>query len=144
MAFSLDVSLEHIRQGLRTFTNSFFQAPGRCNVFDEHPFRVIVDYGHNAAAMRKMAELVKSLHRKRAIGVIAAAGDRRDQDIAAMADVAADAFDLIVVKEDSDKRGREDGARRVPLPRRAVGRHPGLGRGEAAGPRSVARRGEHR
>ena len=61
VAYALGASLEHIRQGLRTFTTSFFQAPGRCNVFDEHPFRVIVDYGHNAAAMEKMTELVQSL-----------------------------------------------------------------------------------
>ena len=26
--------------------------PGRMNVFDEHPFKVILDYGHNAAAVR--------------------------------------------------------------------------------------------
>jgi cyanophycin synthetase len=109
VAFSLDVSLEHIRQGLRTFSTSFFQAPGRCNVFDEHPFRVIVDYGHNPAAMGKMVAWLRSLRKERAIGVVTAAGDRRDEDIIELARVAAAAFDVFVAKEDRNRRGRAPG-----------------------------------
>ena len=109
VAYSMGVPLEQIRQGLRTFTTSFFQAPGRCNVFDEHPFRVIVDYGHNAAAVEKMAELVKTLRKKRAIGVLQAAGDRRDVDIHEIGRVAAPAFDVIIAKEDDVRRGRPEG-----------------------------------
>ena len=109
VGYSLGASLEHIRQGLRTFTTSFFQAPGRCNVFDEHPFRVIVDYGHNPAAMAKMVELVQSLRRGRAIGVLMAAGDRRDDDIREVGRVAAKGFDALVLKEDESLRGRKRG-----------------------------------
>jgi len=39
MAFSLVIKLDAIRQGLRTFDSTFFQAPGRMNVFNEHPSR---------------------------------------------------------------------------------------------------------
>ena len=39
MAFSMGVKLEDIRHGLRTFDTTFFQAPGRMNVFDEHPLQ---------------------------------------------------------------------------------------------------------
>jgi cyanophycin synthetase len=109
VAFSLGISLEHIRQGLRTFTTSFFQAPGRCNVFDEHPFRVIVDYGHNPAAMHKMVELVKSLRHQRAIGVLMAPGDRKDDAIRQIGQIAAQAFHVVVAKEDSNLRGRDAG-----------------------------------
>lgn len=109
IAFSLGVSLEHIRQGLRTFSNTFFQAPGRCNIFDEHPFRVIVDYGHNPAAMAKMAALVGELRKKRAIGVVTAAGDRRDEDIIELGRVAGGCFDVFIAKEDADRRGRDPG-----------------------------------
>ena len=109
IAFALGASLEHIKQGLRTFTTSFFQAPGRCNVFDEHPFRVIVDYGHNAAAMRKMGELVKTLRCERALAVVMAAGDRRDDDIREVGRIAADAFDVLILKEDDNRRGRDAG-----------------------------------
>jgi cyanophycin synthetase len=120
VAYALGASLEHIRQGLRTFTTSFFQAPGRCNVFDEHPFRVIVDYGHNAAAMEKMTELVQGLRRGRAIGVLMAPGDRREEDILKVARIAARAFDTIVVKEDDHLRGRPAGEVAALLRRGAI------------------------
>src|SRR5207253_1383604 len=51
MAFSLGIKLDAIRQGLRTFDSTFFQAPVRLNVFNEHPFKVLFDYGHNAHAV---------------------------------------------------------------------------------------------
>src|SRR5215467_11252505 len=61
MAFSLGIKLDAIRQGLRTFDSTFFQAPGRMNVFDEHPFKVLFDYGHNAHAVAAMADLAQRL-----------------------------------------------------------------------------------
>ncbi|HWQ13988.1 MAG TPA: cyanophycin synthetase [Roseiflexaceae bacterium] len=112
MAYAHGVSVENIRQGLRTFTTSFYQAPGRLNVFDEHPFRVIVDYAHNPAAFRAMRELVARLrpNHPRVIGVLSAPGDRRDADIREDGQIAAAMFDLLVIKEDDDRRGREVGA----------------------------------
>ena len=59
MAFSMGVKLEDIRHGLRTFDTTFFQAPGRMNIYDEHPFKVILDYGHNPAAVQAMCDLVE-------------------------------------------------------------------------------------
>ncbi len=107
MAFSMGVKLEDIRHGLRTFQTSFFQAPGRMNVYDEHPFKVIVDYGHNAPAVALMAELVRKLDvAGRRIVVLAAPGDRRDQDIADTARAAAGSFDHYVCRRDDRPRGR--------------------------------------
>ena len=51
ICYARGVSVENIRQGLRTFATSFYLTPGRLNVFDEYAFRVIVDYAHNPAAM---------------------------------------------------------------------------------------------
>jgi cyanophycin synthetase len=108
MAFSMAVKLEDIRHGLRTFDTSFFQAPGRMNVFDEHGFKVILDYGHNPAAVRVMCELVDRLEVKgRRICVLAAPGDRRDEDVAEIARTAAAAkFDAYVCRRDDGLRGR--------------------------------------
>ena len=61
MAYALGLSLDQIRTGLRTFDNTFFQSPGRMNIFDEHGFRVILDYGHNEAAVGAMVDLVERL-----------------------------------------------------------------------------------
>ncbi len=106
IAFCLGLSLDQIRQGLRTFDTTFYQAPGRCNVYDQHAFRVIVDYAHNPAAMRAMCDLVGRLRKRKTIGVIAAPGDRRDDDIRELGRIAGAAFDRLVVKEDSTRRGR--------------------------------------
>ena len=61
MAHALGLTLDQIRTGLRTFDNTFFQSPGRMNIFDEHGFRVILDYGHNEAAVGAMVDLVERL-----------------------------------------------------------------------------------
>jgi cyanophycin synthetase len=109
MAYSLGKSLDDIRHGLRTFNTSFFQAPGRMNVYDEHPFRVILDYGHNPAAMGAVCQLVDRLDVSgRRICVLGAPGDRRDEDILAIADETAPHFDHFICKADDDLRGRSE------------------------------------
>jgi cyanophycin synthetase len=110
VAHGLGVGVETIRQGLRTFSTDFFQAPGRLNFYNEHPFRVLLDYAHNAHGMEAVARTVRELavHGRR-IGVIAAPGDRREEDILALAFAAAPAFDLILLREDDDLRGRRPG-----------------------------------
>jgi cyanophycin synthetase len=108
MAFSLGIKLDAIRQGLRTFGSTFFQAPGRMNVFDEHPFKVIFDYGHNAHAVGAMADLAQRLDvQGRRIVVMAGPGDRRDEDIHAIADAVAGRFDHYICRRDDSLRGRD-------------------------------------
>ncbi|HWS40648.1 MAG TPA: cyanophycin synthetase, partial [Arenimonas sp.] len=107
IAFSLGVSLDSIRQGLRTFDTSFFQAPGRMNVFSEHPFKVILDYGHNAHAVGMMTDLVRRIEVKgKRLLVLAAPGDRRDEDMLEIADVVAGKYDIYFLKRDDGLRGR--------------------------------------
>jgi cyanophycin synthetase len=109
IAFSLGKSLDDIRHGLRTFGATFFQAPGRMNVFDEHPFKVILDYGHNAAAIASIVQLTDRLDvGGRRICVLAAPGDRRDEDITAIAAEAAGHFDHYICKADDNRRGRAE------------------------------------
>jgi len=107
LAYSLDKSLDDIRHGLRSFDSTIFQAPGRMNVFDEHPFRVILDYGHNPAAIHAICQLVDRLDvTGRRICVLAAPGDRRDEDIRAIADEANGHFDHYICRADDRRRGR--------------------------------------
>ncbi len=107
MAFSLDIKLDAIRQGLRTFDSTFFQAPGRMNVWDEHPFKVIFDYAHNAHAVGVMADLAQRLDvRGRRIVVVAGPGDRRDEDLRDIALAVAGRFDHYVCRRDDGLRGR--------------------------------------
>src|SRR5512141_207310 len=107
MAFSMGLKLENIRHGLQTFDTTFFQAPGRGNMFDDHPFKVILDYGHNAAAVEAMVQLVERLDTGgRRIVVLAAPGDRRDEDIRAIARIIAGCFDHYICRRDDSLRGR--------------------------------------
>jgi len=109
MAFSFDLDLDNIRHGLRTFDTSFFQAPGRTNVFDEHPFKVILDYAHNPAAIAAMAGLADRLDVKgRRLVVAAMPGDRRNEDIVAAAKELAGHFDHFYLKPDDDRRSRTE------------------------------------
>ncbi len=108
MAFSLGIKLDAIRQGLRTFDTTFFQAPGRMNVFNEHPFKVLFDYGHNAHAVGVMADLAQRLDvGGRRIVVLAGPGDRRDEDLHAIADAVANRFDHYICRRDDALRGRD-------------------------------------
>ena len=129
MAYSMGVKLDDIRLGLRTFDTSFFQAPGRLNVFDEHGFKVILDYGHNPAAVDAMCSLVDALAEGGRFGqricVLAAPGDRRDIDIDNIGRRAASSFDHFVCKRDDDTRGR--GSDEVPQRLAAALRAQGVG-----------------
>jgi cyanophycin synthetase len=107
MSFSLGIKLDAIRQGLRTFDSTFFQAPGRMNVFNEHPFKVLFDYGHNAHAVGMMADLASRLDvTGRRIVVLAGPGDRRDADLVAIAQAAAGRFDHYICRRDDNLRNR--------------------------------------
>jgi cyanophycin synthetase len=108
MAYSGGVKLEDIRHGLRTFDTTFFQAPGRMNFYDEHPFKVLLDYAHNADALEKIRDVVKLLDvTGEKIAVLSAPGDRRDEDIEAMAAATVGAFDRYICRRDDALRGRE-------------------------------------
>jgi cyanophycin synthetase len=108
MAFSMGLKLEDIRHGLRTFDTTFFQAPGRMNIYDEHQFKVILDYGHNPAAIEAMCQLVERLDvAGRRLCVIAVPGDRRDEDIHEIGRIAAGHFDRYICRRDDNLRGRK-------------------------------------
>jgi len=119
--------LHDIRQGLRTFSTSFFQAPGRLNLLDVAGVRVVIDYCHNVDGMRQLADFVDrmmvepqtkagrigaaatTIRNGRAIGVLGIPGDRRNEDQAEYGAIAATAFDEVIVREDANLRGREAG-----------------------------------
>ena len=89
------------------------------NLLDINNIEVVVDYCHNPPGMRMLGDFVESYSAQRAgqaelgkasrIGMIGAAGDRRDNDIRELGAIAADHFDVIVVREDARLRGRAAG-----------------------------------
>jgi len=118
-AFAAGAPLHDIRQGLRSFTTSYYLSPGRLNEIDVGGVTVIVDYCHNPPGMRLLGDFVDrlgdslvathELGKPSRIGMIAAAGDRRDDSMRELGRIAADHFDVIVVREDISLRGRRAG-----------------------------------
>ncbi|HOB79217.1 MAG TPA: cyanophycin synthetase [Ornithinibacter sp.] len=118
-AFASGAGLHEIRQGLRTFTTSYYLSPGRMNQVNVHNVDVIVDYCHNAPGMRVLGEFLEryasmksgqsDLGKISRIGMVATAGDRREADMIELGAVAAEHFDVVVVREDERLRGRERG-----------------------------------
>jgi cyanophycin synthetase len=80
---------------------------------------VIVDYCHNVPGMIMLGdfvdktgdalESVNDLGRISRIGVIATAGDRRDDDMRKLGHEAAQHFDVLIVREDTNLRARAAG-----------------------------------
>jgi len=106
--FAQGVDIELIRQGVRTFQMSAAQTPGRMNLFDVKDYKVLIDYAHNPHGFRAVGDFVRNWSGAK-IGVVGGPGDRRDQDLILLGNIAAEIFDRIIVKEDQDARGREPG-----------------------------------
>jgi len=108
-ALGADVQLEYIRQALRTFTASFYQTPGRFNMLEVQGRRILMDYCHNVAGLEAMADFVNRMGATRNIAVISMPGDRKDEDIVAFGTLAAKSFDELILREDTNTRGRHSG-----------------------------------
>jgi cyanophycin synthetase len=111
-AWAAGAHLNDIREGMRTFTTSFYQAPGRLNLVEVDGFRLFIDYCHNVGGMRRLTEFVDGLVARRpgrTIAVIGIPGDRRDDDMRDFGSVAARTFDEVIVREDRNLRGRAPG-----------------------------------
>jgi cyanophycin synthetase len=122
-AHAAGAHLHDIRQGLRTFTTSYYQAPGRLNLFELGGVKVLIDYAHNAHGLETVGEFVERMTTGAPSGppgaptwtanlrvvVIATPGDRRDEDMRELGRVAARYFDEIIVREDRNLRGRKPG-----------------------------------
>ncbi len=104
----LGVSAKDIRRALGTFTPGEAN-PGRGNVYLIAGGPVIVDYGHNAAALDATGRMISSVWGGEPVAAITLPGDRRDDLVAASAEAIAAWFGRVVVYEDADKRGRKPG-----------------------------------
>src|SRR5439155_21264009 len=124
-AHAAGAHIHDIRQGLRTFSTSFYMAPGRLNLFELDGIRVIVDYAHNAAGLTTVGEFVESITSTTPTGygppgtpswtanlrlaVVAVPGDRREDDMRELGRVAARYFDDLIIREHKNPRGRQPG-----------------------------------
>jgi cyanophycin synthetase len=113
------VTVKDIREALSTFTPGAVN-PGRGNVYavtagpaaSTAAGPVLVDYGHNAAALQATGQMVASVWEGEPVAAITLPGDRRDDLITESAEAIASWFGTVVIYEDEDRRGREPGEMR--------------------------------
>ncbi len=104
-AVALGISAKAIEEGLCSFASS----PGRVERHVIDGREIILDYGHNIAALGALAELIDRIaDSRRVIGVVSMPGDRRDEDRVAFGALAGSLFDRLFVAEPA-VRGRPTG-----------------------------------
>jgi cyanophycin synthetase len=97
-----------IARALTTFKTDAATCPGRFNVIDISGVQVVLDYGHNEAAMQALASAVVALGRRRTIIVLGLPGDRRDHDLVATASATVPFVDEYVLHDLKDRRERRE------------------------------------
>lgn len=119
-AYAMGAHLHDIRAGLSNFLPTWDTAPGRLNYIEVKGINAFIDYAHNAHGLQALGEFLSSyleglsqgsteIGRRRCIGVLGTAGDRRDEDLIELGRVAARYFDVVVLREDANRRGRRPG-----------------------------------
>lgn len=108
-AWTLGVPFEVIRHALESFVNDPQKVPARFNVVQFRGATIVIDYGHNSAALIALCDAFDNMPHERRLIVYTAAGDRRDEDIIRQAELIGNAFDEMVLYEDQCRRGRADG-----------------------------------
>lgn len=101
------ISIEDIRVGLTTFNAGTAQTPGRLNFIEVGTCTVLMDYAHNPAGFNGLVNFISKLPNKYRTVVINVPGDRRDDDIREMGEIAGNAFDRIVIRAGHYLRGRD-------------------------------------
>jgi cyanophycin synthetase len=107
-AYVQGMRYDDIRAGLLSFHPSPSTTPGRLNVIRVGGSRVLIDYAHNAAAIKGLTEVVFRMPAAKRYCVLTVPGDRRDDDIRTAGQLCAN-FDQVIIKEDTDRRGRAEG-----------------------------------
>jgi cyanophycin synthetase len=97
-----------IVRALTTFRSDAAMVPGRFNVRELRGVEVVLDYGHNAAAMRALGEAIESLGKRRTVMVLGLPGDRRDEDLIATVQATRAFADEYVLHDLEDRRGRAE------------------------------------
>ena len=104
----LGIPADMIRAGVSTFHPSVTQNPGRMNLIDFITFKVLVDYGHNAPAIKALGSTLPHITKGRKIVVSHGTGNRLDNHIKLFGTVLTDVYDHIIVA-DCDPRDRSPG-----------------------------------
>ncbi|HWW76288.1 MAG TPA: Mur ligase family protein, partial [Pyrinomonadaceae bacterium] len=103
------VEREAVAAALASF-HSGSDNPGRVNIFrTASGGHVMLDYGHNPEAFAAICQTAARWKGRRVTGIVGVPGDRSDALVEQAGRIAARGFERLVVKEDTDLRGRRPG-----------------------------------
>jgi cyanophycin synthetase len=95
-----------IVRALTTFVTDDATVLGRFNVSEIDGIQVVLDYGHNTAALTALGQAVQALGSRRTVMVLALPGDRRDEDLRTSVRATLEYADEYVFYDSMDLRGR--------------------------------------
>jgi cyanophycin synthetase len=121
-AWSVGIPLAEIRAGLETFVPAIDQVVCRFNLLEYRGATLLLDYAHNISALESLLEVVRTFPHARRSVVYAVPGDRSDEVIASQGELLGTAYDRVILYEDTELRGRPDGAI-FALMRQGLARH---------------------
>jgi cyanophycin synthetase len=107
-ARALGLSREEVGASIARF-RSDEENPGRANLYRVGSGYVMVDYGHNPDAFLAVCRMAAKWEGRRVTGIIGVPGDRDDSVIERAGRVAARGFHRVIIREDTDLRGRPSG-----------------------------------
>jgi UDP-N-acetylmuramyl tripeptide synthase len=81
---ALGLPLDAVARGLHTFRGDETDNPGRANRYDVGGAQFVVDYAHNAHGIAAICDAVARLPARRRLFLASTAGDRTDDELAAM------------------------------------------------------------
>jgi UDP-N-acetylmuramyl tripeptide synthase len=101
VASAMEYTSAQIRTGLCRFNSDERDNPGRLNSFElQNSVHVIIDFAHNAHSVEAVTDTVRRMPAKQKWALFGSAGDRSDDEIAAIASgVCALAPDHVVITE---------------------------------------------
>ena len=112
VASAMGYSIDQIRHGLTRFNSDENDNPGRLNTFSlKNGARVIVDFAHNAHSVAAVVDTVERMSARQKWVLLGSAGDRTDEEIAAIAQgvCAINPDHLVIVEVEKYLRGRAPG-----------------------------------
>ena len=100
-AIGLGLTPPQIAEGLRSFSNSAGQNPGRLNIFDVDGITVVLDFAHNSAGLSHLLTFARSLAPEPAhvLSVIGTAGDRESAVLLEIGRIAGAQSDVVIIKK---------------------------------------------
>jgi len=122
-AIAAGLPREAVLDGLRSFRPDPAQNPGRMNVLDLDGRAVIVDMAHNEASLLALLEVARGLRLPggRVLAMVGTAGDRSDELIRSLGELAARGADRVVIGEKHRYLRGRDPAELIGLLREGAG-----------------------